>query len=43
MEEEQLVWLPNSIDGYALGKIVDIQTDSATVEIIDSGTKVKLK
>ena len=43
MDGGKKVWVPDLEDGFKLGRIVDISTDTATVETIHAPKKVSLK
>lgn len=40
MMDEKPVWLPDAVEGYLLGKIVDIGPDQVTATTISAPSKV---
>ena len=41
MDKERPVWVPDNKHGFSLGKIVDIGSDSITVELVGSKGQVR--
>ena len=41
LDSGKLVWAPHLTEGYQLGRIVDLGTDTITVEPLDSPGNVK--
>ena len=41
MDENKKVWVPHPVDGFKLGKIVDIGSDTITVEPFNSNGQVE--
>lgn len=41
LDSGQIVWAPHLTEGYQLGRIVDLGTDTITVEPLDPSEKVK--
>ena len=42
MDSDKKVWVPHPVDGFKLGKIVDIGSDTITVEPINMPGQVNL-
>ena len=41
MESEKLVWAPDTAEGFKIGKVVDIGTETISVEPVNSKGKVR--
>jgi len=42
MDDGKKVWVPHPVDGFKLGKIIDLSADGVTVEVLDRPAGQKL-